>query len=140
MILSTIIAIVAGVFLYWIFFTNGFKDALIFSLIVALITWIFLAFKLTKKSFSNDEERIRKQYATGFKWGKREHRAEVYTTRVLIAGILILGLHMWLNIQWIEYVAGVSFIVALFLRLIAAFCHKQEKKYMDEIRFNRKIV
>ena len=138
MLLSTIISVVAGGFLFWLLSKYGVSNSFVYSLGFAIVVWIIVFIKTFRRKISGEEERIRKQYATGFKWGKREHRAELYTTRVLVIGILLLGLHLWLNIAWIEYVALTAFVIAWILRVIAAYCHRQEKKYMDELRFNRK--
>jgi len=138
MLLSTIISVVAGGFLFWLLSKYGVSNAFAYSLGFAIVVWIIVFIKTFRRNKNSEEERIRKQYATGFKWGKREHRAELYTTRVLVIGILVLGIHLWLKIQWIEFVALGLFIIAWILRVIAAYCHRQEKKYMDELRFNRK--
>ena len=138
MLLSTIISVVAGGFLFWLLSKYGVSNSFAYSLGFAIVVWIIVFIKTFRRKISGEEERIRKQYATGFKWGKREHRAELYTTRVLVIGILVLGIHLWLKIQWIEFVALGLFIIAWILRVIAAYCHRQEKKYMDELRFNRK--
>lgn len=137
MLLSTIISVVAGGFLFWFLSKYGVSNAFVYSFGFTIVVWIIVFVKTFRKKQKSEEDRIRKQYATGFKWGKREHRAELYTTRVLVAGILILGLHLWLKIYWIEYVALGLFFLALILRMVAAFSHKQEKKYMDELRFKR---
>ena len=138
MLLSTIISVVAGGFLFWLLSKYGVSNAFVYSLGFAIVVWIIVFIKTLRRNKNSEEERIRKQYATGFKWGKREHRAELYTTRVLVIGILLLGLHLWLNVIWIEYIALVTFVIAWILRVIAAYCHRQEKKYMDELRFSRK--
>ena len=138
MLLSAIISVVAGGFLFWLLSKYGVSNAFVYSLGFAIVVWIIVFIKTFRRNKNNEDERIRKQYATGFKWGKREHRAELYTTRVLVIGILVLGIHLWLKIQWIEFVALGLFIIAWILRVIAAYCHRQEKKYMDELRFNRK--
>jgi len=137
---STIISAIAGGFLYWFLLKYGIANSFLFSLGFSIIVWIavFVSINTFRKKNFNEEEKIRKQYATGFKWGKREHTAELYTTRVLVIGILILCLHLWLKIYWIEFVALGLFIIAWILRVIAAYCHGQEKKYMDELRFNKK--
>ena len=138
MLLSTIISVVAGGLLFWFLSKQGVSNAFAYSLGFAIVVWTIVFIKTFRRKNSGEEERIRKQYATGFKWGNREHRAELYTTRVLVIGILLLGFHLWLNIAWIEYVALVIFVIAWILRVIAAYCHRQEKKYMDELRFNRR--
>ena len=138
MLLSTIISVVAGGFLFWLLSKYGVSNAFVYSLGFAIVVWIIVFIKTFRRNKNSEDERIRKQYATGFKWGKREHRAELYTTRVLVIGILLLGLHLWLNVIWIEYIALVTFVIAWILRVIAAYCHRQEKKYMDELRFSRK--
>jgi len=137
MLLSSIISVVAGGFLFWLLSKYGVSNAFAYSLGFAIVVWIIVFIKTFRRKGFDEEERIRKQYATGFKWGKREHRAELYTTRVLVIGIFLLGLHLWLNIGWIEYIALGTFVIAWILRVIAAYCHRQEKKYMDELRFKR---
>jgi uncharacterized membrane protein HdeD (DUF308 family) len=84
----------------------------------------------------------RKEYAKGFKWGRREHKAEERTTKLLIIGFIALAIYIAASIYtpnleliWIVYAATAVFLLALVFRLVAAFAHKREKHYMDKLRF-----
>ena len=86
----------------------------------------------------------KQRYATGFKWGKREHRFEKRTTKWLVVGIILLGvsiyLEFWVNWELTKYLffaVFFIFVVCWFFRLISAFSHNREKAYMDELRFGR---
>ena len=86
----------------------------------------------------------KKGYATGFKWGKREHKFEKRTTKLLVVGIILLGAGIyleyweyWRQTKYLFFAVFIIFVVCWLFRLISAYCHIREKHYMDKLRFNR---
>lgn len=80
----------------------------------------------------------RKQYATGFKWGKREHRAESWMTKFLL--LAVIGVTISLLLDWDLFRAIIlgGLVIVLILRLLTAFAHNREKYWMDTLRFKRR--
>jgi len=86
----------------------------------------------------------KKRYATGFKWGRIEHRFEKLTTNWLVIGIILLGLSIYLEYwmywgltKYLFYATFFIFVICWFFRIISAFSHNREKAYMDKLRFGR---
>jgi hypothetical protein len=80
----------------------------------------------------------RRQYATGFKWGKIEHNAEARATKMLMLTTGILGIYILTWLSFLVYAALGLLIVTLGFRLIASVAHGREKHFMDVLRFSRK--
>ena len=81
----------------------------------------------------------RSDYAAGFKWGRREHNAELRTTKLLGAGLVVFVVYLfWFSNIWLGYLALLLFTLALIFRSVAAFAHKREKAKMDKLRFKRR--
>lgn len=76
----------------------------------------------------------RRQYATGFRWGKREHLFESWMTKVLVLAIVAGGIYLALSWNLVIAVALGVLGVILVLRLLTAFAHGREKHYMDSLR------
>jgi hypothetical protein len=80
----------------------------------------------------------RKQYATGFRWGKREHRFESWMTKLLLVAIIGVGISLWFSWDWIRVAVLGLLVIVLLFRLFTAFAHGREKHYMDRLRFHRR--
>jgi len=84
---------------------------------------------------------INRRYKLGFAWGKREHKYERITSRLLWIGVLFIigtGVEWWfLRSYYLGIVAGVIFVLAFFVHLIARISHRMEKHTMDKIRFGK---
>lgn len=79
----------------------------------------------------------KKQFTKGFKWGKREHVLETYTTYTLFVGIVfqVIGI---LTKNWVfVFIASALFGLAFVFRFLAGIAHKLEKHYMDTLRFGK---
>jgi len=92
---------------------------------------------MTQNEKQEPSKKQKKQFAKGFKWGKREHILETYTTYALFIGILfqISGI---LTRKWVlVLVASVLFGIALVFRFLAGLAHKMEKHYNDKLRYGK---
>ncbi len=80
----------------------------------------------------------RKQYATGFRWGRREHFFESLMTRFLLIAIAGVGISLLFEWDLLRAIVLGLLVIVLILRLLTAFAHNREKHYMDSLRFRRK--
>lgn len=79
----------------------------------------------------------KKQFTKGFKWGKREHILETYTTYTLFIGILIQIVGILIKEWLFVFCASALFGLAFIFRFLAGISHKLEKHYMDTLRFGK---
>jgi len=95
--------------------------------------------------FSNADKKRKREMATGFKWGRREHKFEMYMTRCLWINFFLVAIYaVWTYLDGIEtkdYILGVLCVIAiltLIFRILTEFCHRMEKRNMDPHRFGHK--
>lgn len=79
----------------------------------------------------------KKQFTKGFKWGKREHKLETYTTYTLLLGLVIQLIAIATRVWEIVFGATAFFFGAFVFRFFAGISHKLEKRYMDTLRFGK---
>lgn len=81
---------------------------------------------------------INDKYKRGFSWGKREHRYERITSRLLwIGALFVMGTvaeYFLLNNYYLAIPALVILVIAFLVHLVARFSHRVEKHYMDKLR------
>jgi hypothetical protein len=71
------------------------------------------------------------------KWGNREHKLEILTTRILIVGFLTSLTWYWLRWEWFVIILALESTLALAVHLIARFSHEREKIDYKKIRGRR---
>jgi hypothetical protein len=78
------------------------------------------------------------KYKRGFSWGRREHKFERITSRLLFVGTLLttgtVAEYFVLHNYYLVIPTLVIFVIAFFVHLVARFSHKIEKHYMDDLR------
>ena len=81
---------------------------------------------------------INDKYKRGFSWGKREHKYERITSRLLWIGTLfvvaVVGEYFFLHNYYMAIPALAILVLAFFTHLVARFSHRIEKHYMDKLR------
>lgn len=95
--------------------------------------------------FDDADKKKKKAMTTGFKWGRREHRFEMYMTRCLwVNFILVIVYSILVYMEGFEskdYIltalCGIA-VLTLVFRLFTEFCHRMEKRNFDPVRFGHK--
>jgi low temperature requirement protein LtrA len=79
-----------------------------------------------------------KKYKAGFRWGKREHKYERITSRLLwIGALFVVGTvaeYFLLHNFYLVIPSLIVFLLAFLIHLIARFSHRREKHHMDKLR------
>lgn len=95
--------------------------------------------------FKRADKKRKKEMATGFRWGKREHHFEALMTKCLWINLLLVVVYTSLvykdGIEAKDYILGgicAIAIVTLIFRVLTEFCHRMEKRNMDPHRFGHK--